>query len=331
MIEQRGNINMENTGNIWSDIGVRELFAKMLARKWLMVLIPIIWLLFTNIGFYFSGTAYSGELLVVPASLSGESTRGAVGGALSSFGLDIAGVGGAGTDQNFSIYLESWTSSWLAEQILANKPLTHKLFAGMWSESEKQWIRPSGLGSVIKPAVKKMLGGTPSVWGPPATEDVVSFLASHITEVKTRGQVTTKIAIELRDPVLAEELLKFGHASINAHLAELFRTRADQNVSYILSQLNKVSIAEYREALLNTLAQVERTRMLAFSNPEFAATSLSLYVTSNPVKPQASKIIGIAAFATIFFYLLLVFLADLFSLPTDIRLFLRCRKVTKPI
>lgn len=309
------NIHMKEDATIWEDLGIGTFLRKVRARKWLILVVPITWLIFSNIGFAFSGKAYSGELLVVPASLTGSASKGsALSGVLGGFGLD-AGNLSDGSDQNFSIYLESWTSSWFAEQLLSDPDMTHRIFAGSWEASRNDWRRPSGIGSVVKPLIKQAFGGTPTLWSPPNVEDMLAFLRGHILLQRVRSQVITKISIELGDRKLGEDILRFGHKSINAHLAGLFRGRADENVSYILSQLGKVSVADYRQALTDTLAQVERQRMLAFSNPEFAAQSLALYVSANPTKPQASRIVLASLMIAVLFYLVLVMLGDVLRLP----------------
>lgn len=308
MLEKQ-TITIADDKTIWDDLGIIAMARKMRQRKVLVLVIPLTWLIFSNAIFLLSGVAYSGELLVVPSSLGTESTIGSgLSSTLSSFGLDVGS--GVGADPNFTLYLETWRSSWFAQQMLANQSLTHQIFAGEWSERDKRWLPPSGIGSVVKPLVKEMFGGKPARWTPPTTEDMVSFLQSHVHETQVRGQISTKVTLELKDPVLVKSILQFGHTSINAHLAEIFRKRADQNASYITDQLNRVSVAEYRQALLSTLTQVERTRMLAFSNPEFAASELSLYVTSNPVKPQSAKVVLISLLAAIAFYFLLVLISD---------------------
>jgi hypothetical protein len=321
-IEQldKQNMTLTDRGTIWDDLGVRPFYRRAMRRKWLLFALPIAWLIFSNIGFALSGKAYSGELLVVPASLTGTSgPSSGLGDVLGGFGLDMGGLSSSSPDQNFTIYLESWTSSWFAEQILQNPMMMRRVFAGLWDSSARQWKQPQGIGSVIKPAIKSIFGGTPAKWSPPTVDDVQAFLKGHVTAEKVRGRVTTIVTIEVADRDLARDLLQFGHNSINAHLAALFRKRADENIAYILHELNEVSITDYRNALTDTLKQVERQRMLAFSNPEFAAQALTLTVSTNPTKPQTSKILIAALLVAILLYGALVIVADWLRLPSSLR------------
>jgi hypothetical protein len=309
-VEDEG-LDISNDATIWTDLGIVGLFRKIQNRKWMLVLIPLLWLVFSNVAFRVLSDVYSGELQVVPGNL-GETTMRAGGLAdlISSTGVGALLPGGTSTDGMFGVYVESWTAPWFADDLLANKELTQKIFAREWSAETGQWVEPEGLLTTLLRRLKAILGAKLRPWTPPDAERMLAYLREHIKTQRNRGDIMTSITVEAKDPVLARELLQYGHKHIGEHLAKIFQERADANIAYLTKKLAEVSVADYRRALANDLEQQEKMKMMAFANPEFAAQSLGIFSTTNPIRPNVTAISLVTLFLSIVVYCGLVLLTD---------------------
>lgn len=306
---ENDNLDFGRNTSMLDDLGVTHLYRTARRRRWLLVLIPILWLAIANLVFVVSRDVYSGQLQVVPGDLSNVPNR--TGGLSDMLGLG-GGLLSSGslTGGMFAVYVESWTAPWFAEEILSDKELTKRIFRDEWSDDAQGWREPRAWLHGLRDRIEEFFGARTTSWLPPDAEAMLRYLREHIEIEKKRGEVMTSITVETRDRDLARDILRFGHKHIGEHLATIFQGRADANIKYLLQEMAKISVADYRNALTDELERQEKQKMLAFSNPEFAAQSLGMYVTTNPVKPRIVSVILISLFGAVVFYLVLVIVAD---------------------
>jgi len=299
------DIDFARNRSMLDDLGVTHLYRNARERRWLLLLIPVLWLAIANIVFVVSRDVYSGQLQVVPGDLSNIPNRT---GGLS----DVLGLGGgllasgSLTGGMFAVYVESWTAPWFAEEVLNDKELTKRIFRDEWSDDAQGWKEPQVWLHAVRNRIEELFGARTTPWLPPDAEAMLRYLRDHIEIEKKRGEVMTSITVETRDRELARDILQYGHKHIGEHLATIFQGRADANIKYLLQEMAKISVADYRHALTDELERQEKQKMLAFSNPEFAAQSLGMYVTTKPVKPRNVSVILISLFGSIVLYLVLV-------------------------
>lgn len=306
------SLDISEPGSFLDDLGLAPFLETVKVRKLLLIIVPVLWLLISNVWFLVAKTLYQGELQVMPATAGIESSGSGLGGLLNSSGLGGLLGGGGGNDSMFSIYTESWTSPWFAQALLQNQDLTHRIFSDSWMPGEKQWKPTSGGAGTV---VKSMFGARFQHPRTPDAETMLSFLATKIKIQHTRGEVMTLITLELNDRALIRDILAYGHQRITNHIREIYQKRAEGSIGNILNELQHVTVSEYRSALVNELAGQEKVRMMAYANDQFAAQSLGIYITTTPTWPKTSSIVSMSLLFSIAIYALcIVFLTKWQSL-----------------
>lgn len=282
------NLEVLEYTSIWDDLGITFFLKSAVARKRLLWLVPIFWIAISNFWFLLSQDEYQGELQVIPASTGMTSARSAGLGSLLG-GSGLGGLfGGSTNDSMFSVYTESWTAPWFAQDLLENQDLSRRIFSGQWSAETKTWRTSSGgPGSWVR----FMFGARYHPRSTPNTDQMLAFLNQNIKIQHNRTDVMTFVTFENRDPGLVRDLLTYGHKRITDHMRQIYQQRAQDSVTYLLNELQHVSVTEYRNSLIDELAQQEKIRMMAYANQQFVAQSFGVYVTDSPVWPRLGLIL----------------------------------------
>lgn len=299
---------------IWDDIGISYLARIVLKYRKLLWLVPILWLVFSNLGFIVSGRTYSAELQVVPATLNGEIGHSNALGALGSMGFGSL-LGQLANDDLFSVYLESWTAPWFAEALASNELLMKRIFPDQWSNRVQDWRDPQSPKAALKSIIYPLFGGQVKNWTPPGAEDVLKYLQKNIAIQHNSRNVLVHITLRGRDRVLASDILQYGHTLINRRTAEILYARAVKSSEYLTQKLSQAMTADIRQSLINELTTQERTQMLAFADTEFAAQSFGVFTKPSPIAPKGAVIIGLALFVSGLAVLGLMLLVDRGMVP----------------
>lgn len=297
------------SSTIWDDLGVTYLLRVVSRHRRLLWLFPILCLVFSNLGFMFSGRKYAAELQVVPAAMNNTlgHTNGL--GAFGSLGMSAL-FGQVQQDDLFRVYLESWTAPWFAESIASNTLLMKRIFPEQWSDRVQDWREPVSLTRPVKEFVYPLFGARVTRWTPPSADSVLKYLQKNLTVQRTSKNVMARVTLRARNRALASDLLQYGHTLINRRTAEVLYQRATKSAEYLTQKLAEPSIADVRSALITELTTQERTKMLAFADSEFAAQSFGVFARPNPVTPKTSMVVGMAFSFSALAVLALMLLAD---------------------
>ncbi len=304
---QTQNLDVLEYTSIFDDLGISSFLRNAAARKLWLLLIPILWIAVSNLWFSASRVEYQGELQVIPAStgMSPTQTSG-LGDLLSNTGFGGL-FGGSSNDSMFSVYTESWSAPWFAQDLLENQDLSRRIFHEQWSAETKSWKTSSGgLGNWAR----TIFGAPPHKHSTPDVEQMLAFLKENITIQHNRGEVMTLVTFDNHDRGLIGDVLKFGHKQITDHMRHIYQKRAQDNVSYLLNELQHVTVTEYRNSLINELAQQEKIRMMAYANKQFVAQSFGVYVTDSPVSPRPIMILAGSLLLSLLGYVALVITAS---------------------
>jgi hypothetical protein len=272
------------------------------------LVIPVLWIVISNVWMLVSRDQYQGELQVVPASIgmsgmsSAASRTGGIGGLLGGAGLGSL-LSGADGDSMFSMYTESWTMPWFADELRKNQDLTRRIFSKQWSEENKSWKpRAFGIGALVR----LVFGVTDHEPVEPNTDKMLGFLKRNVKIEHVRTEVVSMITIEGDNRDTIRDFLTFGNQKIMEHVRQIYQKRARDNIASILTELQKVSVSDYRLALINELAEQEKIRMMADTNGQLAAQSFGVYVTDAPIWPQGALIVAGSLALSFFGYIVIV-------------------------
>ncbi len=300
------NIDTLGYTSILEDLGIKGFLRNASMRPRLLLIIPILWLIISNILFLVSHPKYKGELQVIPATvgLSAAKANG-LSGLLGSSGLGSL-LSDNANDPLFSVYSESWTAPWFASDLAADQNLTRRIFHERWSSKTNDW---KSLNKGVGYWARSLFGITDYRQAAPTPEEVLAYLREYVSVQHTRTNVISYVTFESDDPGLVRDLLQFGHQRITDHMRLIYQSRAKNSIDYIVNELQHVTVAEYRNALIEDLAQQEKIRMMAYANKEFLAQSFGIYVTNSPVWPRGVMVVIESLLVSVLIYIICVVVA----------------------
>ncbi len=277
-------------------IGIRELLAVLWAQRWVV--------LFVVIGFMAAAVAYlnvanyryTAELKITPAQSSGGGSAGGAG--LASL-ASLAGVslGKESSVTPFQLYIEGVKSRAVAEAMARQPEIMKVVFQGEWAESERRFVNRPGAASQISRAVKNALGIPVYPWQAPDAARLQQYIQNNVNIIESPKSPVVTLTFSHPDPQFAELFL----ASLNRNLDEQLRRKAlirtGRYISYLSEQLRRVTIAEHRLALTNSLSEQEKFRMMASSGLAYAADPFGEPTSSIiPTSPKPATTLVLSAF-----------------------------------
>lgn len=252
-------------------IDLREV-ARTLARSWKIIVV------FMGVGFVWALVAlhsapyvYSAQMVVTSVRSSDDSSGSSRFSGLASLaGLSMPGGQSA---TQFRLYIEAIYARDVADELAKDPVLMKELFGGEWDESTQSWRKPTpSLSQRIFSGIRSFLGLIKLPWQPPSGARVQGYLTDNIEVLQDpRKPFIATVKLHSTNPKFAIKILNELNAAADNHLRREAILRAQNYIAYLTKQLATVTIAEHREALMNTLSEQEKYAMSAGSNVPFAA------------------------------------------------------------
>lgn len=290
---------------------VREGWWQILGCFSLLILAGLLYLNFAE-------RRYAARLIVTPIAGSAGLPSG-IGGLASIAGIRIPG---SDAESQFDLFLEGLVTRESAVRLIRNHSnLLPMMFPGEWNATSRRWEQPHGtIPSAIR-TLKPLLGIDNSYRAPDPAR-VEQWLKREIEIAKARDQRLTVISVVTRDPQFGQQLLSALHSEGDNLLRERAVDRANDYAAYLTEKLGVVTVADYRQALVDALAEQEKTRMMASSDLPFAADPFGPPSTPvRPASPQPLVVLAVSAVLGLLLGVLLVLVRGrrrLFSLlPAD--------------
>ncbi|GAA0562777.1 hypothetical protein [Rhizomicrobium electricum] len=251
-------------------------------------------LLVATIYAHLAARVYDVALTVTPTAQNGTSSLKSLGNLGSALGIANPL---ASRNDPFDYYLAGLTSRVATERLVRDQDLMHALFPKEWSQDTRSWHPPHSPMRTAARSVAELLGFPLRSWTPPDAARLQDYVKKNVsvdTDKKTR---ITRISIRSEHPETAIRLLTDLHNAIDGYLRDRTMVRATNYIDYINRELNKVTIAEYRQALIDTASEQEKLRMAASSNLPFAAEPFgNSEVSTKPVAPNVPLLWVLGAF-----------------------------------
>jgi uncharacterized protein involved in exopolysaccharide biosynthesis len=236
----------------------------------------------------------------------------------SAVGVALPGTNGGPA---FQLYVEGFPSRVVTDRVAQERPdLMRRLFADNWSASEQTWREPSSLTLTLSKTARTLLGVPSDDWTPPDGEDLQLVISRTVSVVRTRTSPVVTISMVTPDPVLGRDLLLALHNATDRMLRQRVLVRTEDNIRYLRGELGKVTIAEYREALLRVLTDEEKQQMMARSNVAFSAQPFGMPVRSTrPISPKAMVVLPMSLLLGLLFGFLVAWGRDLLASGRSVR------------
>jgi len=224
-------------------------------------------------------TRYAVRMEVTSASSVEQPKSGGLSALSSVVGISLGGEGSA----QFKLFIGSLRSPIAAEAIVSDQELLKAIFQREWSESEGKWREPR---MPLRPLLR-ILGWKFAQWTPPGVNRVYDYLNDQLKVISDSKSGVATLEIDSDKPDVAARVLLTLNTAMNERLREHDLEHSTTYMAYLVNRLSELNIVEYRSALINNLAQVEKTRMQASSPLPYASDILGKpMISSKPVSPK---------------------------------------------
>lgn len=193
----------------------------------------------------------------------------------------------AGHNDAFDYYLAGLDARVTMERLTKDQTLMHALFPEEWSQESQTWHPRRSPVLAAERGIAAVVGYPVRAWTPPDAARLQDYVKKNVTIDSDKKTRLTTISIRSDHPETASRLLLGLHQAIDGYLRDRTMVRATNYIDYINRELTKVTVAEYRQALIDTASEQEKLRMAASSNLPFAAEPFGgAEVSSRPVSPN---------------------------------------------
>ena len=258
-------------------IDFREM-ALVVLDGWRIVAAAIgVFLILALIDLHTTPSVFAVKMQVTPVQGSGDQASSRVS-SLSSLaqlaGLNLSPSAGQSASQ-FITYVDSMHSRDLADDLAKNQDLMKSIFSREWDEQSQSWREPEPtVLESVKGWIAQLLGSRPLPWQPPDGARLQDFLSGGeglqiIKDIKRPDLVT--IEYDTPDTQFGIKLLNAVNQAANDHLRKKALSRATQYIDFLSKELNTVTVAEHRMAIMQALSEQEKFKMSASSSAPYAA------------------------------------------------------------
>ncbi|MGC9954259.1 MAG: Wzz/FepE/Etk N-terminal domain-containing protein [Rhizomicrobium sp.] len=254
-----------------------------------------IFLLLAIIDLHFAQSVYAVQMQVTPVQGSSDQASSRVS-SLTSL-AQLAGMNPTANQSasQFRLYVDSMHSRDLADDLAKNKALMKAIFSRDWDEQSQTWREPEpSLIELAKGTLLQLLGARKRPWQPPDGARLQEFLAEPgnldvIQDMKRPYLIT--IECDSSDPQFAVKLLNAVNQAADDHLRKNALLRATQYIDYLSKELNTVTVAEHRQAIMQALSEQEKFKMSASSAAPYAAELFDKpWASLNRLSPRPSQV-----------------------------------------
>jgi uncharacterized protein involved in exopolysaccharide biosynthesis len=243
---------------------------------------------------------YEVSMQIAPAAGNNQSASGGLGALTRLAGVDVSNLtGGAG---QFRLFLSALNSRDTADLLARNQPLMRAMFPKEWFQTEQKWKSPASLTRPLTHAIETFVGYPVHEWQPPDGARVAQYLKDNLEIYEDPKSPVVTLRIDSDSPQVSRQLLTSLTSTVDTLLRQRALKRAGDYVAYLSRELGRETVAEYREALMDHIAEQEQTLMMASADVSFAIQIFSAPSNSQyPSSPKAAiLLISALVFGAVF-------------------------------
>lgn len=214
----------------------------------------------------------------------------------------LATLAGIGMSQDagispFTLYVNILRSRQVAILLTHDKRIMQTVFADQWDRNAGQWFEPKSMAKSLSKRIKSLIGVPTYQWTPPSAELMESYLAENLLASKDINDPIVTLTFRHPDAEFARYFLKRVHESADQLVRARTLERTEKYIEYLSAKLNTITVAEHRQAIVESLISQERTSMMAGSGVNYAAEAIGqVAVSEHPNSPAAMLILFVAMF-----------------------------------
>jgi uncharacterized protein involved in exopolysaccharide biosynthesis len=275
-------------------------------RRALVAVTTLALLLLTVLYLQLAPRKYTVSMQVAPAANSTQASNSGLSALTKLAGVNLPDASGGAVQ--FRLFLTSLTARDTADLISENQPLMRAMFPKEWNSAEQKWVEPFSLIRPVTHLVARVLGYPVNEWSPPDGARLATFLNDHLEIYEDPKSPVVTLSNESDAPQVSRRLLLTLTETADSLLRRRALQRANDYVGYLSRELNKETVAQYREALMAHLAEQEQTLMMANASVSFAFQVFSApSIPRSPSSPKAAiLLVSSIVFGVIFGVILAV-------------------------
>lgn len=217
---------------------------------------------------------YTASLIVGPTGRSGPAAMGPRAPALSpAAGRGIAEQGSAEElVSDFSRYLALLTSVPVAQRLVRDQELMHRLFEDAWDVEAGRWRPPTGPGAMLVRGLRWLAGH--AVWSPPDAVDLSRHLKKYLAIESVSGGPLRRLVYRHEERDFALLLLTRLHAATEAHLRAEAERRLQAEMTHVNGRLSGIANLDRSRLLSGMVTEQEEMLMMLDVGLPYAADLL---------------------------------------------------------
>lgn len=233
---------------------------------------------------------YTVQMSVAPVMASNQQLGGGLSALARLGGVDLSNLSGG--EGQFRLFINALKLPDVANEVAKDQKLMIGLFPAQWSETEQRWKPRTGALHSIADGVRNFLGLGVTPWHAPGGDEMQTLLDNDLEVDDDPKSAVITLRMQSATPDAARALLEKLTQVIDAKLRQQALARADDYIVYLNSELNKVTVADYRATLVERLSQQEQIRMMASADVSFAAQVFSgPSVSPLPTAPKSTMVL----------------------------------------
>lgn len=251
-----------------------QLLAPIRRRWWLMPAgVLLIWaLVFLKLNM--DPMLWSAEIRLFPApDSSGVAPRRGLAGLAAQTGGGLAAIAGLGGEAAppFNFLLDGLANPDVAARLAKDPAIMQMAFPGEWDKERGAWRAPEGLSGKVQRGLYGLVGLPVSAWSPPDALRLQAYISKTVMVRRSVKSPLVTLTHEHWDRAFAARFLDQLVAVADDELRRQTVTRTAGNIAYLSARLDATTQAEARTALVEALAEEERSAMLASARLPYAA------------------------------------------------------------
>lgn len=282
-------MSSENNGSFYAALLEDLRLVEVWRYRWSVLFLGMIGFLLGVIYLHMTPVKYTATLEVT--TLPDQAQSNSLSSRIDSSALaSLAGLNTASNAPNFELYLEAIYSREVANQLSHNQSLMREVFPDQWDNAAGKWRKnPDPLGPV-KGAIRWFLGIPPKNYYPPGGPEIEQFIDENVQLHQMKNKQIVTITIQHKNRRLAVDLLTAIDAATDGIVKKIALERSTKYSEYLTNALQRTTVEDVRQALIATLVEQEKNRMVASSNLSYAAQRIGqAYMSPRPTSPKPTS------------------------------------------
>ncbi len=219
---------------------------------------------------------YTASLIVAPVQQGNSSSMSGLAGLAGLASLAGVSLPGNSSQTQLQLYLAALKSTDVAATLARDPSISHIVFRESWDVQKGKWRDPgAGLLRGLMDAVQAVLGYPPTVWHPPGTKEMLDLLEKQIDVNAAPLSPIVTITYDDRNALFAERFILALHKAADDHLRTMTVARTTKYNEYLLRQLETVTSADQRQAIILSLSHNETLLTQASADVSFSVDVFS--------------------------------------------------------